>query len=99
MRVRFLDAAKADVVDAALYYERQRSGLGVEFSLEVDRRAADIEQFPFASAILDGSIRILMTRRFPYGLMYQVDAQDAVVIAVVHLHREPRHWLNRVQDS
>lgn len=92
MKVRFLEGAKLDISSVAAYYEGQRGGLGLAFIEEVDRRASQIELFPLASTILEGPVRIAMLRRFPYGLIYRVAADEAIVTSVVHLHREPGTW-------
>lgn len=34
--------------------------------------------------------------RFPYGLIFGVDGKMLVVVAVAHLHREPRYWADRL---
>ena len=34
--------------------------------------------------------------RFPYSLVYGIDEETVVVIAVAHLHREPRYWVDRL---
>ena len=34
--------------------------------------------------------------RFPYGVMYGIDEDTIIVIAVAHLHRDPRYWIDRI---
>jgi hypothetical protein len=33
--------------------------------------------------------------RFPYGLLYRVDPEEVIVLAVAHLHRHPTYWVGR----
>ena len=48
MTIRFLRPAKADLDDAAAYYNRQREGLGDEFVWEVDGTIQRILEQPNA---------------------------------------------------
>jgi hypothetical protein len=40
-------------------------------------------------------VRFLLLTRFPYGLVYGLDGDTVVVVAVEHLHRMPRYWADR----
>ena len=46
--VRFQPRAEADAEEAATWYERQRPGLGAEFTLELDAAIAKVAQNPEA---------------------------------------------------
>jgi hypothetical protein len=35
-------------------------------------------------------------RRFPYGVIYTIDPQGILIVAVAHLHRHPTYWRSRV---
>jgi len=55
-----------------------------------------ILSFPEAWPALGGSIRRCQTRRFPYGVIYAQDLHGILFPAVMHLHREPDYWKNRI---
>ena len=40
-------------------------------------------------------VRRCLLARFPYGLIYGIDQETIVVVAVAHLHREPRYLVGR----
>ena len=40
-------------------------------------------------------VRRVPVRRFPYGVFYQVGADQIGVIAVYHSNRDPRGWQQR----
>lgn len=44
---------------------------------------------------IEPGLRRSLLARFPYGLIYTVEEQSVIVIAVAHLHREPRYWMDR----
>jgi plasmid stabilization system protein ParE len=74
--VRFLEAARDDLHDAIVYYEAQRRGLGAEFRDEIRSTLERIERFPEAWRPLSQDIRRCRTHRFPYGVIYQVRAEE-----------------------
>ena len=37
----------------------------------------------------------MILSRFPYKLLYSVEADHLYVIAVAHLHRAPDYWVDR----
>jgi len=46
--------------------------------------------------ILRGENRKLNFNRFPYAIIYSVRADTLFIIAVMHLHRRPFYWQDRV---
>jgi len=87
--------ARADVREAVLWYEGERPGLGVEFTLEFDAIVARISQNPVQFPEVGGSARRALLRRFPYAVYFVLGTQPAV-IAVVHQHRHPDRWKERL---
>lgn len=96
MRIRFLEGAQSEVDDAAAYYEDREEGRGHDFLDELDRATRRIKSFPLASTEIEPGIRRCLLARFPYGIIYGIDEDLIVVIAVSHLHREPRYWVDRI---
>lgn len=45
--------------------------------------------------ILEGEIRRCLTNRFPFGILYSVEADRVLILAVMHLHRDPGYWRER----
>jgi len=50
---------------------------------------------PLGWPVIDGEIRRCLTRRFPFGVLYAVEAEETSILSVMHLHREPDHWKPR----
>jgi hypothetical protein len=95
MKIRFIDPAGQELDQAVDWYESQISGLGVEFLDEMDRTIRRIAAWPFSCEEIAPDIRRCIVNRFPYGLIYGIDDETIVILAVAHLHREPRYWVNR----
>jgi plasmid stabilization system protein ParE len=96
VKVRFLAPAQSELDDAVTWYNRQASGLGREFLDELDRAVRRAMAFPMSYPEIEPSIRRCRLARFPYGLIYGVDGETLVVVAVAHLHRQPRYWIDRI---
>jgi hypothetical protein len=45
---------------------------------------------------IEPGIRRCRLARFSYGLIYGVDGETIVIVAVAHLHRRPRYWIDRI---
>jgi len=96
MTIRFLAVARRELDDTVAWYERQSRGLGYEFLDELDRVVRRINAYPESSAELTRGLRRALLSRFPYGLVYGIDADSIIVVAVAHLHRRPRYWIDRL---
>jgi len=95
LQVRFLAEAYVDIATIYDWYERARTGLGLEFIEAVDKAVEQIAQFPESGRIVRGEIRRILTRRFPYGLLYIAGDEEIVALGCFHLRRDPRVWSSR----
>jgi hypothetical protein len=96
LKVVFLSPARREFVEAVKYYEQQHSGLGRDFRDEVYATIERVNIFPESWQLLVGKIRRCQTQRFPYGVIYTVENNRLVIIAIAHLHRQPSYWRKRV---
>jgi plasmid stabilization system protein ParE len=99
MEIVFLAPAQAEVMEAISYYNMQSEGLGYEFAAEVKRTIERIIQYPEAWFKLSERTHRCRTNRFPYGVIYQVRAETLLIVAVMHLSREPRTWKSRLRNK
>ena len=80
-RIVFRPQAELEVVDAWHWYRVRRAETGQafvdEFNRCIDRISATPETFPK----MEGEIRRVLLRRFPYGLFYRVTDEEIVVLA------------------
>lgn len=87
--------AKADIRQAARWYETQRLGFGRAFVQQIDTLLDRVREDPMQYQVAYRQVRRAIPRRFPYGVFYRVDGSDILVFAVVHLHRDPSAWQER----
>ncbi|MBI4686025.1 MAG: type II toxin-antitoxin system RelE/ParE family toxin [Nitrospirae bacterium] len=99
MEIKFLAPAEAEFADAIYYYNMQSEGLGYEFAAEIKRTIERIIQYPEAWVKLSKRTRRCRTNRFPYGVIYQVRKETLLIVAVMHLSREPQTWKTRLRKE
>jgi toxin ParE1/3/4 len=87
--------ARAELIDAAGYYEKCRSGLGKAFLSAVERAVARLSNKPLRWRNIGGRFRRCLVKQFPYGIIYAVEGDDIFVAAVMHLKRKPGYWRRR----
>ena len=88
-------AAAAEIDEAHLWYESQRTGLGDEFLAEVNGTLDRIREMPELYAVLRRDTRRAMLVRFPYSLLYRLVDDNVIVVACFHGKRDPKRWHNR----
>ncbi|MHB1391276.1 MAG: type II toxin-antitoxin system RelE/ParE family toxin [Thermoleophilia bacterium] len=88
----FRPAAAADVEDAFLWYESQRSGLGDEYLDELALVLRAIAEHPNRLPIIHRETRRALLHRFPYALFYRVLDEKILIVACMHGKRNPAHW-------
>lgn len=98
MRVIFTRIARQELEDAVRFYELEYSGLGRRFKEEVRTSALRVAEYPNAWSIERGEVRKCLLHRFPYKLLYSVEEDHILVIAVAHQHRKPDYWVDRGQS-
>ncbi len=96
MKFVFHPDARNEFIHAIEYYETCEPFLGYDFSLEVRSTIQNFCDFPDAWPILDEPIRRCLTRRFPNGVLYSIESDQVLILAVMPLHRHPDYWKNRL---
>lgn len=94
--VRFLLPAELEMLDAGRYYESQAVNLGTDFISKVESAVRDISRNPERWSIIRFNIRRRLIHRFPYAILYRIDPEEIVILAVMNLHRHPNYWINRI---
>lgn len=78
------------------WYETQRAGLGLAFSLAFEVAIDRVRLWPEGCARLGNSkFRFVRLRRFPYLVFFTVGPTRIEVIAVSHFRRKPGYWKKR----
>lgn len=98
MKVLFSDLAKQELDDAVDYLEMEFEGLGESLKNEVKLAAERVARYPLAWSVERGEVRRCLLHRFPYKLLYSIEANHILIIAVAHQHRKPDYWIDRPHE-
>lgn len=97
MKYDFHPEALEEYQDAALYYEACQSGLGQRFIEAIEHAIQHIIEKPEQRKPLEKDVRRYLTRVFPYAILYSIEPNYILIIAVMHCHREPGYWKTRIR--
>ena len=95
--IRISEPASDEFTDAVRWYESRRPGLGAELFDAVVATTDLIQHRPEIgiAAYSDPQTRRVLVQRFPYQIVYRLDQNDIVVVAVAHVRRRPGYWKHR----
>lgn len=96
MKVKLLSVAEQELNEAFDYYNDQCQGLGYEFAAEIRSTIERIVNFPKAWTKISPRARRCFTNKFPFGVLYQICDDTILVIAIMHMKRDPIHWKKRL---
>jgi plasmid stabilization system protein ParE len=96
--LEILEEALEEAEAAARWYAERSATAAVGFAEELDAAIAQIELMPTAWPAYAYNTRRFLLRRFPYSVVYRVDTNQIIVIAVAHGHRRPGYWRSRLRD-
>lgn len=96
MILSFLEPAHAELDEAIDHYNERRAGLGDELAAEAEEAIARILRLPSGSPKLSANIRRCRVGRFPYAILYQVRSEEILIVAFMHLRRDPHYWRSRL---
>ena len=95
MKVLFSDPVRIEAQDSADYLDLECEGLGQVFEQNAQRVADLISRYPEAGAQERPGIHRILLHKFPYKLIYSIEGDTILILAVAHQHREPNYWVDR----
>ena len=91
-----IDETEQDVANAYAWYEERRPGLDDECLAAIRAATKRVQAEPHVHPRVQGEIRRLLVKRFPYSILYREESERVVIIAVFHAKRDPSIWQRRV---
>ncbi|WP_309399619.1 type II toxin-antitoxin system RelE/ParE family toxin [Cerasicoccus maritimus] len=74
-------------------------GLGLRFYNELKKTEERIQKYPDGWMQLSTNTRRCRLETFPYGIIYQLRADEILIVAVAHLKRKPEYWKDRISSA
>ena len=96
MNILFLELAQQEFYDSQDYYEEQQTNLGKKFKQEIYYTLNRIQKFPNMYVEIRKDIRKCVVNKFPFNLLYSIEENHILIIAIAHHHRKPDYWADRV---
>jgi hypothetical protein len=101
-RIRLLEAASLEALEAAAWYEREQAGLGADFEAAIQAALDVLEADVTPLAVMPGAAgrlgaKRLMLRRFPFDVVVVERKSELFVIAFAHQARRPGYWRGRLR--
>ena len=95
MRYEFHPEALEEYRQAALWYAERDSELGLQFTRRVEAAIKRVIDAPTRWRVIDEDVRRCLTHIFPYAILYTIEADFLLIVAVMHCSREPGYWKTR----
>ena len=90
-----LPAVEDDLVEASLWYEDKRTGLGDEFITEYLAAVRRIVDNPLMFAVGSNRLRPCRLKRFTWIIHFKIDANQILIVAVMGAERDESAFINR----
>lgn len=85
------------MLDARLWLESQKTGLGIEFAYRAVAAVESLVSFPELHGIVWEDIRGAPIRKHPYVIYYRVLVHSIDILAVLHGSRDPSILKSRIK--
>ena len=96
MRFEFHPEALHEYNEASHFYARQQPNLDLRFIVRVEEAIKLIVEDPSRWRPVDEDVRRCLTRVFPYGVLYTIEPEFLLIVAIAHCSREPGYWKHRI---
>jgi plasmid stabilization system protein ParE len=97
MRYEFHPAALEEYREAALWYSDRDQNVALRFVACIEDAILRVVESPQRWRVIDEDIRRCLTHVFPYAILYTIEDDFILVVAVMHVSREPGYWNERIE--
>ena len=95
MRCVFHPEALEEYEAAARYYAERDLAVALRLIESVEETLDRIQDAPQRWRTVDEDVRRCLTHLFPYAILYTIEDDFILVVAVMHCSREPGYWKER----
>lgn len=96
MRYVFHPDALHEYAETVQFYTECRVELAQAFINALEDAIFRIVESLTRWRVIDEDIRRCLTRKFPYEILYTIEPDFILIVAVMHCSREPEYWKNRI---
>ena len=81
--------------DSVQYYTEQRTEVAQAFVNAIEDAVYRVRESPTHYNAIDDDVRRCMTWKFPYGILYTIEPDYILILAVMPCSRAPGYWKSR----
>ena len=96
MRYEFHPEALEEYGEATRWYAERELALAFRFIDSVEDAVSRVVKAPTRWRVVEEDVRRCLTHVFPYAVLYTIEADFILIVAVMHCSREPGYWKSRV---
>jgi plasmid stabilization system protein ParE len=93
--VDYLPSARRDFDQSFDWYAERSSIAAERFSNAIDAASNRIAASPEQFALVDRLHRECIVKRFPFRIIYRIESNRILIVAVAHAKRRPDYWKHR----
>jgi toxin ParE1/3/4 len=86
----YADNAREDIREAAQWYSIQKPGLEDEFLESLYLSVRYLTENPYHYQQYFRQVRSVVLKRFPYRVVYKIEGNALIILAVLHTSRNPK---------
>ena len=94
-RIIFLDAVDSDINAGTVWYRNIRPGLEDQFKRDLSRIFKQLTDNPRIFREVIPGVRMGITHRFKFRVLYEIRNRDILIAAIVHPKRHDSVWKRR----
>lgn len=99
MRHVFHPEAGREFEEAVQYYRPRGRKLGERFAAEVKAVIQKMVENPERWRVLEAEVRRCVVRVFPYSVLYSIESDFILILAIAHHKRAPGYWRGRLRSK
>ncbi len=99
MKYGFHPEARLEYREAAVFYESRQPGLGAAFTREIEAAIDRILETPELFRFVEQDVRRCLAHSFPHGVLYTLEGDFILIVAVAHGSRKPGYWHERLSPG
>ena len=97
MKFRFHPDALHEYEGSTRYYRAINPQLAQSFVHEIEKSIKHIQLNPVAWIMVEDDVRRCLVQRFPFGIYFTIESDHFLIVAVMHLSRQPGYWKERME--
>jgi plasmid stabilization system protein ParE len=93
----FHQEAIREFEEAVKFYGERGHNLAIRFKHELQKTITRVVAHPDRWRILEDDIHRCLVNVFPYSVLYTIETDYVVIVAIMHNKRQPGYWRSRLK--